>query len=118
MEDHNGGVSMLVATTTEAIGAAMGSVVEYRCEACQFSSGRLSLGWGRAGRDQYWGALALCEHCKELSVIDLSKSRPERLDVRCKQCRGLLKRLEGIAERLPCPQCGHVLPPSTLGSWA
>ncbi len=95
----------------------MGSVVEYRCPACAFSSGRLSLGWGKAGRASYWGGLALCEGCKALSVVDLAVTQSDRRDRRCERCHGLLKLLEGIAEELGCPQCGKTLRHSTIGSW-
>jgi predicted RNA-binding Zn-ribbon protein involved in translation (DUF1610 family) len=95
----------------------MGSVVEYRCPACAFSSGRLSLGWGKAGRTSYWGGLALCEACKTLSVVDLADTRSDRRDRRCGQCQGLLKLLEGIAHTLGCPQCGKELAHAPLESW-
>ena len=62
--------------------------------------------------------MALCEECKELSVVDLASTQPERRDRRCERCHGLLKLLEGIAEELGCPRCGKALRPSTLGSWA
>ena len=95
----------------------MGSIVEYRCGACTFSSGRLQVGWGKAGRASYWGGLALCEPCKEISVIDLSDKRVDRRDRRCAQCNGLLKLLDGIAERIKCPRCGAGLTYASAGSW-
>ena len=95
----------------------MGSVVEYRCATCTFATGRLSLGWGKAGRSSYWGGLALCEACKELSVVDLADMRPQDRDRRCKRCRGLLRLLEGIAQDVGCPRCGSVLRHSTAGAW-
>jgi len=96
----------------------MGSVVEYRCPACTFSTGKLSLGWGKAGRARYWGGLALCEACKQLSVVDLADARLDQRDRRCQHCRTPLKLLEGIAQQVACPQCGKALRYSTLGSWA
>ena len=96
----------------------MGSVVEYRCAACAFSTGRLSVGWGKAGRASFWGGLALCDACKKLTVIDLADTRTDRRDRRCPDCNGVLKLFEGIAERIKCPQCGGALRYADLGSWA
>jgi predicted Zn finger-like uncharacterized protein len=96
----------------------MGSVVEYRCRSCAFSTGRLSLGWGKAGRARYWGALAHCENCKTLVVVDLSDTRLDQRDRRCEKCRAVLKLLEGMAHDVSCPQCRGVLTQSTLGTWA
>ncbi len=95
----------------------MGSVVEYRCPTCAFVSGKLQVGWGKAGRASYWGGLALCEACKEISVIDLSDKRVDRRDRRCTHCNGLLKLLDGLAERIKCPQCSAVLTYASAGSW-
>jgi len=96
----------------------MGSVVEFRCPACTFTSGRLSVGWGKAGRAAFWGSLAVCKACEEVSVVDLADMRPDRRDHRCPRCNGLLKLLEGMAERVQCPHCGTTLHPVTLGTWA
>jgi hypothetical protein len=96
----------------------MGSLVEYRCPTCTYSTGKLTVGWGKAGRASYWGGLALCEACKEVRVIDLSDARADRRDRRCAQCNGPLKMIEGIAERVACPQCGGTLTAANLGSWS
>ena len=95
----------------------MGTVIEYRCPACSFSTGRLSVGWGKAGRASFWGGLALCDTCKELSVVDLADTRPDRRDRRCTHCNGVLKLIEGIAERIKCPRCATPLHHARLGSW-
>ena len=95
----------------------MGSVVEYRCPTCAFASGRLQVGWGKAGRASFWGGLAVCEACKEISVVDLSDKRVDRRDRKCAHCNGLLKLLDGIAERIKCPSCGASLQYSSAGSW-
>ena len=96
----------------------MGSLVEYRCATCNYSSGKLTVGWGKAGRASYWGGLALCDACKELRVVDLSDARAVRRDRRCAHCNGPLKMVEGIAERVACPQCSAPLTPMNLGSWS
>ena len=95
----------------------MGSIVEYHCPACSFATGRLQVGWGKAGRASFWGGLALCEACKDISVIDLSDKRVDRRDRRCAQCNGLLKLLDGIAERIKCPRCTASLTYAGAGSW-
>ena len=33
----------------------MGSIVEFNCRSCGFTSGNLSVGWGKAGRTQVLG---------------------------------------------------------------
>jgi hypothetical protein len=96
----------------------MGSIVEYRCGGCTFSTGRLSVGWGKAGRASFWGGLAVCEACKDLTVIDLADTRTERRDRRCAQCNGPLKLFDGIVQRIGCPRCGVPLRCATLGSWS
>jgi len=96
----------------------MGSLVEYRCATCHYATGKLTVGWGKAGRASYWGGLALCDACKELRVVDLSDARADRRDRRCAQCNGPLKMIEGIAERVGCPQCGAPLAAANLGSWS
>jgi hypothetical protein len=96
----------------------MGSVVEYACVPCAFSTGRLSIGWGKAGRGRFWGGLARCEVCKELSVVNLAERPPDRGDRKCVSCNGPLKLLEGMAEAVACPHCSKPLRHSTLGSWA
>jgi hypothetical protein len=96
----------------------MGSLVEYRCATCNYATGKLTVGWGKAGRASYWGGLALCDSCKELRVVDLSDARADRRDRRCAHCNGPLKMVEGIAERVACPQCSAPLTPMNLGSWS
>ena len=63
-------------------------------------------------------SLAQGEACKEVRVIDLSDARADRRDRRCAQCNGPLKMIEGIAERVACPQCGGTLTAANLGSWS
>ncbi|MFN8546016.1 MAG: hypothetical protein U0807_17685 [Candidatus Binatia bacterium] len=95
----------------------MGSLVEYRCTACDFTTGKLTLGWGKAGRGAFWGGLASCPACRDLGVVDLAQPRSERRDRRCTQCNGPLTLLEGIAATVPCPRCGATLRHANLGSW-
>jgi hypothetical protein len=97
---------------------SMGSVLEYRCPACTFASGKLSVGWGKAGRAAYWGGLALCPACHEVCVVDLADVRPDQRVHRCERCKGPLKLLEGTSERVQCPQCATPLRQVALGSWA
>jgi hypothetical protein len=33
----------------------MGSIVEFNCQGCGFTTGDLRVGWGRAGRTRFWG---------------------------------------------------------------
>ncbi len=96
----------------------MGSLVEFRCPTCSYHTGKLQVGWGKAGRASYWGGMALCEACKDVVVVDLSDTRTDRRDRRCGHCNGPLKLIEGIAERVACPQCGAALKQSNLGSWS
>lgn len=96
----------------------MGSIVEYRCPTCRYATGQLQIGWGKAGRARYWGGLALCPACKAIRVLDLSDPRTDRRDRRCAECNGPVKLIEGIAERLACPQCGGQLTQGTLGPWS
>lgn len=96
----------------------MGSVVEYRCPVCAFNTGRLSVGWGKAGRASYWGGLAVCDPCKDLTVIDLADTKADRRDRRCAKCNGPLKLFEGMAERIRCPHCTNTLRYANLGSWS
>ena len=74
----------------------MGSLVEYRCPTCRYDTGKLSVGWGKAGRASYWGGLALCTACKSLGVVDLSDTRTDRRDRRCAHCNGPLKLIDLI----------------------
>jgi hypothetical protein len=97
---------------------SMGSVLEYRCPACAFASGKLTVGWGKGGRAAYWGGLALCPACHEVCVVDLADVRPDQRDHRCERCKGPLKLLEGTSERVHCPQCATPLKQVALGSWA
>ena len=96
----------------------MGSVVEYRCAGCTFSTGHLSLGWGKAGRASFWGGLALCGTCKALRVVNLSDKRPDGRDPRCPECQGMLKLFEGMVEQIRCPHCGAPMRHTTVGSWS
>jgi len=96
----------------------MGSLVAYRCAACAFSTERLAVGWGKAGRASFWGGLAVCTGCKELTVVNLTDSRADRPDWRCARCNGPLKLIGGTADRIPCPSCGNVLHYANLGTWA
>jgi len=104
--------------TTSRGGLSMGSVLEYRCPACAFASGRLSVGWGKAGRAAFWGGLALCPACQEVCVVDLADVRPDQREHRCERCKGPLKLLAGTSERFHCPQCATPLKQVALGSWA
>lgn len=96
----------------------MGTVVAYRCTACSFSSGQLRIGWGKSGRASFWGGLVRCDPCGALGVADLASHR-ERADrdPRCEKCDGLLTRLEGTSERIPCPRCRGALRHETIGTW-
>lgn len=96
----------------------MGSLVEYRCRGCGLETGKLKVGWGKAGRASYWGGLAVCEACKDLGVIDLSDPKVDRRDRRCAHCNGPLKMLEGIAADVPCPRCSSMLLFQNLGGWS
>ncbi|HEV7735509.1 MAG TPA: hypothetical protein VGR62_25265 [Candidatus Binatia bacterium] len=96
----------------------MGSLVEFRCPTCSYATPKLQVGWGKAGRANYWGGLALCEACKDVVCVDLSDTRTDRRDRRCATCNGPLKLIEGIAERVPCPKCTAGLKQSNLGSWS
>jgi predicted RNA-binding Zn-ribbon protein involved in translation (DUF1610 family) len=95
----------------------MGSVVAYKCGSCSFVTEQLSIGWGKAGRAQFWGGLALCPECKELTVVNLAEARADRRDRRCTRCNSALKLIEGTTESIPCPRCGHTLRHAILGSW-
>ena len=84
----------------------MGSIVEFNCQGCGFTTGDLRVGWGRAGRTRFWGGLGTCAACKRLSVVDLAA----KLDThRCQECQGQLQLLEGMAQDIPCPECSRVL---------
>jgi predicted RNA-binding Zn-ribbon protein involved in translation (DUF1610 family) len=96
----------------------MGSIVEYRCPVCGFATGRLSVGWGKAGRASFWGGLALCDACKDLSVVDLADTRTDRRDRRCAKCNGVLKLFDGTADRVRCPHCTNTLRCANLGGWS
>jgi predicted RNA-binding Zn-ribbon protein involved in translation (DUF1610 family) len=92
----------------------MGSIVEFNCPSCGFSSGTLSVGWGRAGRTRFWGGLGTCSTCKSLAVVDLAA----KLDVhRCRECQGQLTLIEGVASDIPCPSCNKILRSRNLGLW-
>ena len=95
----------------------MGSLVEYRCPTCRYTSGTLQVGWGKAGRAKFWGGLALCTVCKVVVSVDLADTRVDRRDRRCATCNGPIKLLEGLAERVACPHCGAWLVAENRGSW-
>ena len=95
----------------------MGSVVAYKCGACSFTSEQMQIGWGKAGRAQYWGGLAVCAECKELMVVNLAEARADRRDRRCARCNGALRLIEGTTEAIPCPKCGQRLRHSIVSSW-
>lgn len=96
----------------------MGSVVEYHCAACTFSSGHLSIGWGKAGRQSFWGALARCNPCKKLGVVDLTVRRDDLRDERrCGQCNAPLTILEGISVAVTCPRCNTPMHHASVGTW-
>lgn len=95
----------------------MGSVVEYRCAGCHFSSGQLSVGWGNDGRRGFWGALARCKPCKRLGVVDLNARQSDRGGRRCADCNGLLVLFEGTFADIQCPRCDATLKHAPLGSW-
>ena len=94
----------------------MGMIVEYRCRICTFSSGHLSVGWGKAGRQQFWGGLARCSPCKSIRVVDLTRKNVDR-GSRCVQCDGPLTLLEGTSESVECPHCGRSMNHASLGTW-
>jgi len=95
----------------------MGSVIEYRCGQCQYTTGPLRVGWGKAGRGAFWGAVGFCPACKELISVDLSDPRVERRsDRRCSRCNGPVKVVEGT-EMARCPQCGAPLKRAPQGTW-
>lgn len=96
----------------------MGAIVEFHCPACVFSTGRLSIGWGKAGRSQFWGGLARCEPCKEVGVVDLSTPEPNSRGRRCVHCGGQLLLVEGTQTGVPCPLCGVPMDQQRLGAWA
>ena len=95
----------------------MGSYVAYRCNGCGFATERLSIGWGKSGRDEYWGGLALCPACKELTAVNLAQRPAGRGDRRCTRCQGPLKLIEASVDTMPCPHCGKATSRSTLGVW-
>jgi hypothetical protein len=94
----------------------MGSLVEYRCTTCTFATGQLSVGWGKAGRQKFWGALARCGPCKKIGVVDLGVTHADR-EKRCMDCNGLLTLFEGISVSIPCPRCSTSMHHAALGNW-
>ena len=94
----------------------MGSIVEYRCDACTFATGSLSIGWGKAGRQEFWGALATCSPCKKIGVVDLTTTQVRR-GSRCGECDGPLTLHEGISKNMECPQCVSSMRHAALGTW-
>lgn len=95
----------------------MGAVIEYRCSACVFSSGHLSIGWGKAGRGKFWGGLARCDPCKQVRVVDLSRPEPNSRGRRCEHCGGQLTLVEGTQTSIACPECGSPMDHRRLGIW-
>jgi hypothetical protein len=92
----------------------MGSIVEFNCRSCGFTTENLRVGWGKEGRTRFWGGLGVCPTCKRLSVVDLAA----KLDMhRCKECQGQLTLLEGLAQDIPCPECSKTLRSTNLGVW-
>jgi hypothetical protein len=96
----------------------MGSIVAYKCPSCSFATEQLTVGWGKAGRARFWGGLAVCGECKDLTVIDLAETRADRRDRRCARCNSPLKLIEGTIDSIACPRCGTTLRHATLGSWS
>lgn len=100
----------------------MGSTVRYHCTACGFTTSELRVGWGRAGRAAFWGAVGICPTCKDLTTIDLSARAPERgarsSDRRCAACEGVVTVAEGLAATIRCPHCGAPLAHTALGQWS
>ena len=99
----------------------MGSLVQFTCPACGFGTGKLSVGWGRAGREAYWGGLGVCPACREVVVVDLASRAPDRAgrhdSRRCPSCSGPVTLLEGTSQDIPCPHCAKVLERANLGVW-
>ena len=99
----------------------MGSVVEFTCSACGFTTGKLSVGWGRAGREAFWGGLGVCPSCRDIAVVDLASRPVDRAgrhdSRRCAKCNGPMTLLEGTSQDIPCPQCARVLARANLGVW-
>jgi hypothetical protein len=99
---------------SKPLGGVMGSIVEFNCRSCGFTTENLKVGWGKEGRTRFWGGLGVCPACKRLSVVDLSA----KLDMhRCKECQGQLTLLEGLAQDIPCPECTKTLRSTNLGVW-
>jgi len=92
----------------------MGSIVEFRCGGCGFTSGELRLGWGKEGRARFWGGLGHCPTCKRLSVVDLASKQDMH---RCQECQGQLQLLEGMAQDIPCPACSKILRTQNVSVW-
>ena len=98
----------------------MGSVVEYRCGTCTFSTGELRIGWGKSGRAKFWGGLVSCEPCGALGVADIAtRSASRDGEPHCGECDAPLKRLEGTSVPIACPRCRRSsLGYRFLGSWS
>jgi hypothetical protein len=103
--------------TSDRKKSALGSVVQYRCGACSFSSGELRLGWGKAGRASFWGGLFRCDPCGELTVSHIAARGNTNREPRCAKCGGLLAPLEGTSVTIPCPGCRRMLRHETVGTW-
>ena len=96
----------------------MGSIVTYRCSNCSYATEQLKVGWGKSGRASYWGGLALCGECAELTAVNLAERRTDQRDRRCARCNAPLKMLEGTAEGIACPRCRSSLQHARVGDWA
>ncbi len=92
----------------------MGSIVEFNCPGCGYTSGHLRVGWGREGRSRFWGGLGVCATCKRLSVVDLAAKKDPH---RCQECEAQLQLLEGLAQDIACPACRRTLRSKNLGIW-
>lgn len=96
----------------------MGSIVEFHCSSCRYSTEPLQIGWGKAGRASYWAGLASCPTCGRIGVADISRKPSAREEPRCGQCGTGLTLLDGTAAAVPCPRCRRTLTHQTLGSWS
>lgn len=94
----------------------MGSIVEYRCGTCAFSTGQLSVGWGKPGRQEFWGGLARCNPCKKIGVVNLTGTQADS-DRRCVECNGPLTLHEGTSVAIQCPHCGASMKHAAIGTW-
>src|SRR5438045_8439149 len=61
-----------VALTRTSLGGVMGSIVEFSCRSCGFTTENLRVGWGKEGRTRFWGGLGVCPAGTPLTVVDLT----------------------------------------------